>query len=482
MLATVFLVVPGGIAARLFLHTDILATLLEGGVRVVVLAPESAHEGLKRDVDREDVIFEPLRPWTRYQEPFRLSTARDLVRWLRRNALDGRSSVGWGMKYSKAEGRLRKHWSRRVRFLLDATARHLLWRSRKLRHLVLSLDLRLSDYREHADIFDRWQPELVVAPSLGYLMGDEGVLQEATKRGVLTAGVIHSWDNPTSQGYKAVDPSLVVAWSQRMRQEILRFHDVDRRRLVVGGVPHWDHYCRDGGLPGRDELFEELGLATARRLLVFATFVPFSYRFPNQELAETLAEAVESGEVGDDVQLLIRLHPKFMLEGADEARRAIQDVASRHEHVHVNLPETSVQGLDYPSPRDARVLGGVIAHSDVFVNGFSTTTLEACIVDRPVVLARPTAHLQGVTPQSTQDAMAHVTEFEHLRPVVASGAARIADDRAALIRHVRAYLRDPMLDRDARANLAREVCGPTDGYAGVRVGNFLLARIVQQAR
>lgn len=422
------------------------------------------------------MIFEPLRR-PRSDRGVRWPTAVAIARLLRANALDGRASPLFAIKYASVRESLRHDWPRRIAVPVDLATRHLLWRCRAMRRIALGADLRLSDHRAHDDLFDRYQPDLVVAGSIGYYRPDEVVLQEAAKRGIPTVGVIHGWDNPTTKGYKAVEPDLVVAWSERMKGEIVRFHDVDRDHVAVGGVPHWDHYMAEGGLPGREQLFERLGLDPARRIVVFATFVPFTYDFPNAELSKALAAAAAGGELGDDIQLVIRLHPNFMRPAALEARRAIEAVAEPYEHVHVHVPETISESLDHPSPEDARVLGGLIRHSDVLVNVFSTTTLEACLVDRPVVMAGPTAHLRDVDQCVATSAMARVEEFHHLRSVVDSGAARIAHDRDELVGHVRRYLDAASLDREARQRLAREICGPTDGSAGRRVGTLLAEQL-----
>lgn len=474
--ATVFVVVPGGFAARFFLHTDIATTLGDAGVRIVVLTHDHENPALRRHAGDKDVVFEPLRrPRADRTVSWPMATA--FARMLRRNALDARASPLWEIGYASVRESLRRDWPRRVSVPADLITRHLLWRSRRLRRLVLAADLMLSDHRAHADLFERYRPDLVITGSPGYYRPDEVVLQEAARRGVPSVAVIYGWDNPTTKGYKAVEPNLVVAWSERMRREVVRYHDVAPDRVVVGGVPHWDHYLAEAGLPAREEFFDRLGLDPGRRLVVFALFVPFTHDFPNRELSEALAEATAGGELGDDVQLVIRVHPNAMRPAARQDREAIEAITARHEHVFVNLPETIAEDLDHPSPEDARVLGGLIKHADVLVNVFSTTTLEACLVDTPIVMVGPTAHLRDVDEQAATGSLARIEDFQHLRPVVDSGAARIARDRRELVAHVRAYLHDGSLERDERARLAKDICGPADGAAGRRTGLLLLEQL-----
>lgn len=447
---------------------------------MVVLSPDHDHQRIAEHLAGAEAIFEPLRRSPR-RAPHRRAMARAAARILRRNALDGRASPLFGLKYEGVRKELREDWPRRVSVPLDLVTRHVLWRSPAARRLALAADLRWSGYREHADLFERYAPELVVAPSPGWYVPDEAVLQEAANRGVHTAAVVHGWDNPTSKGYKAVEPGLVGVWSPRMGDEMIRFHDVDPSRIRVSGVPHWDHYLQDGGVLERGSLLERLGLDPDKPLITFATFVPRTYAFPNAELAEALARIVTGGELGREAQLVIRLHPHFLTPTAEPERRRIEQTAAGFPGVTVQHPEPIAEDLPHPSRGDARMLGALITHSDVLVNAFSTTTLEACLVDTPVVMAGPAAHRTGGADRASAGELAGIEEFEHLRYVVSSGAARVAHSRDELLGHLRKYLEDPALDREQRRALARETCGPTDGSAGRRVGRLLLEQLDQVA-
>ena len=67
-------------------------------------------------------------------------------------------------------------------------------------------------------------------------------------------------------------------------------------------------------------------------------------------------------------------------------------MAARYEHVHIDVPELRSDALvvDLPPEETLRV-AALLTHSDVFVNVFSTMTLEACLVDKPTVVVNWTA-------------------------------------------------------------------------------------------
>ena len=215
-------------------------------------------------------------------------------------------------------------------------------------------------------------------------------------------------------------------------------------------------------------------------MVFHATFPPSGNPRPFEEIAITLAEATTEGRLGADVQLVIRTHPKFM--SADPAARRPYEALARHEWVHVTDPVVNPgEGLDDElSLDDARLLGGLLKHCDVLVNVFSTTTLEAFLLDRPVVMALPDPNM-GEYDRISQADPRRWNAFAHLKPLVDSGAARVARSHDELVEQVRAYLADPSLDRERRRQMADLECGPMDGHAGERTARLLLAELAIEA-
>ena len=465
--------VEQGFGARFFLRTEVLDTLLAAGARVVVLTPNHDEGYLREELADERVTVEPLRA---RREVVQRSRPWWLVHNLRTFALahPRRSPAFLDYYQGFREQAARDHPA--VARAMDL-ALHPLWRSRALRRALAWLETRLFTPALHRDVLDRWQPDLLVASSPGWFLPDALVLREARRRGLPTAAVVLAWDNPTNKGYRGADPDRTVVWSQRMADQLALHHDYPADRIEVGGVPHFDPYLRADELPSRDELFAQLGLDPGRALILFAARSPASYPH-SAVVARALARAVSEDRLGRPAQLVVRLHPVSFRPGYPLAIDEYRELERRHEHVHLDLPTVLSQELrsDMP-PSESRRLGALIKRCDVLVNVFSTTSLEAMLVDRPVVMVTPEAHRRdgegpfGPPPEFER----HFAGYEHTRELVAGGAARVADSMAELVDHVRAYLDDPGLDREARRRAAERECGPLDGRSGRRVGLALLA-------
>ena len=292
------------------------------------------------------------------------------------------------------------------------------------------------------------------------------MLREAAAREVTTATVVLSWDNPTSKGFRGAEPDLTIVWSDEMARQVAEHHDYPRDRIVVAGVPHFDDYVRHGALRTR----EELGLDADRRLILFATGAPATFG-ANVAVAEALAKAVASDALGFPSQLIVRLHPLNFRPGHKAPVDEYERLAATYGHTRLDIPDIRSESLTVDMADSDRLrLGALIKNCDVLVNVFSTTTLEAFLVDRPVVLVSSDVD----TDRPTADGLRGFREYEHVRAVIDQRAAEVARTIPEILEHVRAYLADPSLDRDGRRRVAGRELGPTDGSAGRRVGESLL--------
>ncbi len=448
---TAFLVVPSGFAARYLLRTDILPTLRAAGARVVILAPNADEAYLREEFETDGVHVEALRTPPKQEK-------RSLLWWwvlhLRNYAIgNGHRTPALRGKYASFP---KKYLAGQpVEQRVFSGALHLLWRSRTLRRGLLGLELRLYTEPAHADLFERYRPDVVVTTSPGYFKPDARMLREAALHGVPTVTPVLSWDNPTSKGYRGGNPDRVVVWSQRMADQMVRFQDFRRDQIVVGGVPHFDAYHRDGALPGREDLDATFGLDPSRRLIVFATSSP-GYYDRDAEVAEVLARAIADDALPEPSQLVVRLHPNFPAK--DVSMADFERLAAEHEHVHLDIPEILSKKLSCDMPRsDGARLGALIKNCDVLVNVLSTTTLEAFATDRPVVLIDSKG-----------------TVYYHLQLVLRSGAAPVAHTPQEIVAHVGRYLEHPEHERALRAEVVRRELGPSDGNAGRRIAEVVL--------
>jgi hypothetical protein len=470
---TVFLVVPQGFAARILLRSEVLPSLLSARARVVALVPNPDERYMDREFGSLGVQLEPVRA-----DLAKPATDLGILLYKLRSFTLGHAkrSPAFVRKYGLAAARWQSKRPRQQRAARPALA--LLWRSRMLRRALVAAESRVNATDIYADLFERHRPDLVVTTSPGNAAFDAAILREAARRRIRTATLVQGWDNPTSKGYGGAMPERVLAWSERMAGQLTEFQDIPRRRIVVTGVPHFDRYADPDGLLRWEELCRQAGLDPGRRLVLFATSSPGAFAH-NGLVAETLARAIHDGALGQ-AQLVVRVHPIFLRPDVGGAPEDLRAVAERSAHVHLDLPRVLSERLrcDLPGDDGPR-LAALLRHCAVLVNVYSTTTLEAFLLDRPVALVAPDAALDATAGAGQRAAVREAAgswdEYAHLRDLVAGGAARVARSMPELVELVHLYMEHPTLDREQRLAAARAECGPVDGRSGERVARELLA-------
>ena len=481
----VFLAVGDGYQARSLLRSGVFATLKEHVDKLVVLAPNPDEEYLRRELQAPNVVVEDLQVdgATAYMGRNRV---QNVLRRVRNYALEVKGAralndkAWWRMP--RGGGRW---WVKGGTNALIWTCQH----SALTRRGLVAAENALMPAGFFAPLFERYGPGLVVTAAPGYLPHDTLLLREARRRGIQTVCVITSWDAPHNMGLRGARPDYVVVWREVQKREVVRYQGFRPERVVVGGMPAFDVYRNTHHWPSREDLFARYGLDPQRKLIMFATKSPAVYL--HIRIMEALVKAIGDGRFSYPAQLLARLHPLHFTSflANSPALQSImaeyQALAAQTSYLAFSIPQVVSTKMDNDMPGEARELACLLHHTDVLINLFSTIQLEACLADVPVINVAFDPP-RGELPDGNTLLPSQARQGYRLRPiavdvgqpqgqrVVASRATRQAHSIEELIALTNRYLQEPALEADERRRLAEEECGPTDGHAGERVGQFLL--------
>jgi hypothetical protein len=111
-------------------------------------------------------------------------------------------------------------------------------------------------------------------------------------------------------------------------------------------------------------------------------------------------------------------------------------------------------------------------HAAVVLNTASTLTVDASILDRPVICFGYDAVPDAKFPEGR--ALAY-SRSAHYTPLVATGGVRVVRSLQDCLQTIAAYLEDPALDRAGRQEIVAKVMGRCDGGAGERLAADVLA-------
>ena len=270
-----------------------------------------------------------------------------------------------------------------------------------------------------------------------------------------TVGYVASWDHTVGKGVIWNGLRRYVVQNERMRDDLVRFHDVGRGRIVVTGWPQADVFHERRPRAAFDAVLRSYGLDPAIPVVMVMGNTPTNMPYEGQFFARLVDWWRDEG-ARRRFSLLFRPHPR---DGEWRERFA----AAR---------ETPGAAVQEPSHTDLDVLATLLQHVDAVVSNAGTVLLDALVNDRPSVCV---LYDEGA-PRGESWASKSVIG-EHYVDVARSGAfheARSFDEVTAGIERCLA-VPDELADR--RRAVAATVVGPVDGRSAERVVDAILGGI-----
>jgi len=360
---------------------------------------------------------------------------------------------------------------RKALFPLVKATLGVLRRSKTARRKLVDFQKRFTPHL-YDDLFERYQPDLVVASTAGWRL-DRYLLREAAARDITTGAIVLGWDNPSSHALPGAKIDYISCWSEAQKQELIEGSDWAPERIHIGGIPSYDGYFEKRWLMPREAYFKLHDLDPQRKLLGYAcSFVTYS---PNIQNIAALARMVASDRLTEPSQLLVRLHPNHFTDvkrWANE-REQIRALVNEYPHVHLVEPVPLGGELGYYSGEDMPEKSSMMAHSDVFLTVYSTMVVEASIHETPIVSAVINSNTGW--PGEYSLPLTEIGGWPTHSRFRESGAGKVAAGEAQLLQAINAYLKDPDLDRQAQRAFVKQECTYTDGSAGHCTGQYLLS-------
>jgi hypothetical protein len=472
----VFITADHGLSIVYFLQSDVVPTLLNAGVDVIILTDDDLKDQIAARFAHPGLIIEGLR--IKQAEEYYRHEHHDTQWWLNflRRAGGSRRINTEAMDAYIAQVKVEQRSLRRRMTYVPMRAMVEVLRSSSAARKALVRIQQQYIPGLYADLFERYKPDMLIANTPGWRI-DRYIMREASARGIPNAAAILGWDNPSSYAIPGVSTQFVTCWSERQKDELILGSDWPPERVNISGIPSYDGYIRREWLIPREEYFKRHQLDPDRKLIGYAcSFETFS---PNIQNIEALVRMVAGDRFASPSQLLVRLHPNHFMRDWPyivAEREKIFQLEKEMPHVHVVAPQPLGGTLGYYSGEDMDEKSSMMAYSDVFVTVYSTMVVETTIHDRPVVSACIDAPGGGWNiPHKFSLSLSEIGNWPTHQRFREAGAGRVAFNETGLFEIVNAYLQDDTLDQDKRRAFVQQETTFTDGSAGKRTGEYLLS-------
>lgn len=294
----------------------------------------------------------------------------------------------------------------------------------------------------------------------------------AQQLGIPSVASILSFDNLTSRG-KSPSCDYYFVWNTKMRDNALNtYRAIAPERVYVTGTPQFDFHKKEEFKWTREETMKHLGLPpTARYILYAANFYQWTPSEP--ELINQLFDKLQQEKNLKDLWLVVRLHPLDKLERWKDMVRSGRKIAVSYPWVaKVDADGWALVGAD-----DQKLLVSTLTHSEMCINMCSTMSLDAAILDKPVICITFSAF------QNTAEDKVYKEVYQqyHYRSLVASGGISMAHNWQELLGHIRLGLQAAANQQAQRRQMVENECGTVDGHAADRIAS-LLTKLLQEGK
>lgn len=335
-----------------------------------------------------------------------------------------------------------------------------------VRRLLLAFVRRAAiRHAQHSQMLQRERPHLALLTH-PYTWEERLLTPVLRNHGIPIVATIHSWDNPTTHPIMLERYDRMFVWNAILKAQLMRLYDYRDEEVYCTGMPQLDTYSRGDLNLTRDAFLRPLGIDPQRRLITYACGAPEFV--PGQcQIVAHLADLVGGTRLKQPAALVVRLHPG----------RESEDIAELgcRPHVYIDRPSVAYSA-NYASNgwrrdrSDERHFLNLLRHSDVFVNAFSTTTIEAAAANVPIV----NIAFDGDGPRPYHGSLRKHYDWEHYAHIVETNGVRLARSYEDLTAAVQECLDHPELLGPGRQRIVREQCGDLDGLAGLRLARLVV--------
>lgn len=252
--------------------------------------------------------------------------------------------------------------------------------SKFLRHLFCRIERSFTDSNYFSLLFNEYSISRIIVTSISGVEDCEYAMCSASHQSLNTICLLQSWDNPSGNGFRLVEPDLYLSYGNLISRSINMYQDIPFNKITEVGAIQYQSF-----LDSNPQL--KLDTITSKSPLKILYAGKSSNRFPfNYIFCEDIVDILN--ELDIDYHFTIRPHPislvGYSLDRQPQARIDLQrmiDLKDSHpDNIFLDLPfSTNKFQATFDDNNSYRKIIEKIASYDLVVNVFGSIALEACI-------------------------------------------------------------------------------------------------------
>ena len=451
-------VISHGFAARMLIQTDLIKRLADEGKKIAIISPDENDSNFLSLSDHPNIsLHNPEILLTIWDDDYgfkRMYYLEDMAS----NPLFMEKHF-YSIWYSKS-----KHPWKRVRPVYYMLKRKLMKYFPSIKEKFVKNEGKYLESKKADQLIEELKPKIVVSTyPVNFL--ESKFLYAAKKAKIETVIHLLSWDNITSKGRFPVVPDRFIAWGDVMVEELKEYYKFPEDRIYKCGVPHFDQHIQIKENPDFKSLLSEMGLDPQKPYLFLAMSSP---RFAPYEIdiVEWISKSIHENIFGSKMQFVVRPHPQNVQTKMADMSWIKRLKALNDDRIAVDFPQLNNSNVRWSMKKeDMNHLSNLLAGCSVCINSGSTVSIDALMMDKPVILTSFDAD-KSINYWRSARRLVH---YPHQKKFIALGGAFPVHSYDALKEIILKYIDNPKFEIEKRAfALARE-CYKNDGKSTDRV-------------
>jgi hypothetical protein len=433
---TVFISSFYGLIGRNILSTGFLKKILDNPVKVVIFLPKEKEESYRKIFGSENVFVEGISYEESSYDKFLASIFFSLHGI--ENARINRAGLISQGKYAGAF----------FSFCLSKIGRFKL-----IRKIARSLDYRFATSGHYKKYFEKYKPDLVFATDI-FRHQDVDMMREAKKHRILTLGMVRSWDNVSTKGLNRFIPDKMIVHGEHIKEEIVKYCDIEPSKISIVGIPHYDRYITEGRT-NREVFFKKFNLDPNKKTLILS---PPLRSYTSDPVPETIVNALLPF---DNIQTIIRM----TLVGKSN----IGNLKPIPNKLAIDAPESAENFDQADMTNGDDHLMDLLYHCDVLASHVSTIAIDAIVFGKPAIYVG-----FNTNPVPYHESIRRFFDLDCARDLVSTGGVELIESLDDFIKCLLRHFADPALGKEGRQNLIHNYCFRLDGKSSERLANVVI--------
>jgi len=316
--------------------------------------------------------------------------------------------------------------------------------------------------RPFGDVFKKYKPTVVFSPNIA-LFPDIEIVAESRRNGVLSVGMACNWDH-LNKYYIPVHADILLIQNEPMKKEAVELHVYKESEVFIVGFPQFDVYTNlNKYLMSREEFFGKFNLDPKKRLILFISGA--AYALDEPDILKEISGWIR-GQKFNEKNLALMVRPYVVLRDRKSEEEKYKDLVG-DSNVAFNW------FFDGNNFENKKFYINMLYYSDLMISVFSTTAIEASILDKPNIILG----FDGLQKRPFHQSVVRLEQMSHFRHVLDLKSIPIARDFGGLFNLMNNYLDKPNTDKEKRKHLVDILCGGNDGNSSERVVDFIIGGV-----